>query len=134
MKGIVKILLSLGLVTGLSLPAIAARPDIKKLIPIGSLQPDTTQHTYNYIDPKSFKRKGKFIYFAQWYFFRYKRLGNVIGGKTHSRADCNGWEVLEDSYQTLFDNGDLSEKVVDVQKIAGDDGTIYDKALTIICK
>lgn len=129
-----KLVLPIFLVAALSLPVIASRPNTKKLINIGEMQKDTIQHTYNYIDPKTFKRKGKFIYFVQWYFFRYKRLGNVIGGKTHSHADCNDWEVIEDSYQTLYDNGELSEKVVDAQKIAGDDGTIYDKSLSIICK
>jgi hypothetical protein len=130
----VKTLVCLSLIVGVALPAIAALPNRKTLKYLGVNQPGDTQELYKYLDQKSPKKRGKFIFYTTWGFWKYKRL-SIVATKSIEKADCQNWEITMSSFQGFDAKGNpIGEPHKDSTKLDTSPDTLGDKTLQIICK
>jgi hypothetical protein len=121
------------IITLLNSSVRAELPNPKNLVYIGTLQPQTTRETKNFVESSSIQKRGKQRFFTNWAFWKYLQ-GTTYVTKISSSANCEDWEVTEVRFVAIDQKGNPTFQWTDKKKTLGTPGSLEDKALQLVCK
>jgi hypothetical protein len=126
------ILLMIAIINVISPPVLAGLPSTKKLIYIGTSQPETDREAKQYVDPNSIQKRGVNIFFTTWVFWKYPQ-GVNHATKAINSANCEGWVHTTISFAGINSNGMTTAEYKDGQKNLAVPGSIEDRELQTVC-